>query len=105
MDIANLSITVNKTSINGKMYDVLSYDEYVRVYGEIPITYKDPKIDKTTAIMKAKAYLAAHIRDFNMGVNRAMLTEPEIDIGDIVTVENPQTVNNLIKTSKKEDPE
>ena len=29
MDIANLSITVNKTSINGKMYDVLSYDEYV----------------------------------------------------------------------------
>ena len=82
-----------------------SYDEYVRVYGEIPITYKDPKIDKTTAIMKAKAYLAAHVRDFNMGVNLSMLTEPEIDIGDIVTVENPQTMNNLIKTSKKKDPE
>lgn len=29
MDISKLSITVNKTSINGKMYDVLSYDEYV----------------------------------------------------------------------------
>lgn len=82
-----------------------SYDEYVRVYGEIPITYKDPKIDKTTAQMKAKAYLAAHVRDFNMTVNLTMLTEPDIDIGDIVTVENPQTLNNQIRIAEGRDPE
>lgn len=81
------------------------YDEYVRVYGEIPITYKDPKIDKTTAEMKAKAYLAAHVRDFNMGINLTMLTEPEIDIGDIVTIDNPKTLNNKIRKSKGLDPE
>ena len=82
-----------------------SYDEYVKVYGEIPITYKDPKIDKTTAQMKAKAYLAAHVRDFNMTVNLTMLTEPDIDIGDIITVENPQTLNNQIRVSEGRDPE
>lgn len=82
-----------------------SFDEYVRVYGEIPITYQDPKIDKTTAQMKAKAYLAAHLRDFNMGINLTMLTEPEIDIGDIVTVDNPKTLNNKERISKGKDPE
>lgn len=82
-----------------------SFDEYVRVYGEIPITYKDPKIDKTTAIMKAKAYLAAHVRDFDMTVNLSMLTNGDIDIGDIVTVDNPQTLNNKIRVSKNRDPE
>ena len=82
-----------------------SYDEYVRVYGEIPITYKDKGIDKTSAQMKAKAYLAAHVRDFNMSINLSMLTEPEIDIGDIVTVENPQTMINQTRISQKRDPE
>lgn len=82
-----------------------SFDEYVRVYGEIPITYKDPKIDKTTAIMKAKAYLAAHVRDFNMSVNLAMLTDGDIEIGDIVTVDNPLTLNNQIRASENRDPE
>lgn len=82
-----------------------SYDEFVRVYGEIPITYKDPKINKTTAIMKAKSYLAAHVRDFGMTVNLSMLNNGDIDIGDIVTVENPQTLTNQIRKSKNRDPE
>lgn len=82
-----------------------AYDEFVRVYGEIPITYKEPKIDKTTAQMKAKAYLAAHVRDFEMTVNLSMLTEGDIDIGDIVTVDNPLTENNKKRRQQKRDPE
>ena len=82
-----------------------SYDDFVRVYGEIPITYKDPKVNKTTAQMKAKAYLAAHIRDFGMTVNANILDNGDIDIGDIVTLENPKTLTNQIKVSKKLDPE
>lgn len=82
-----------------------SYDEFVRVYGEIPITYKDPKIDKTSAQMKAKAYLAAHVRDFGMTVNATILDNGDIDIGDIVTLENPQTLNNKIRISNGLDPE
>lgn len=82
-----------------------TFDEFVRVYGEIPITYHDPKIDKTSAIMKAKAYLAAHVRDFEMTVNLSMLTNGNIEIGDIITVDNPLTMNNKIRTEKKLDPE
>lgn len=82
-----------------------SFDEFVRVYGEIPITYEDPKIDKTSAIMKAKAYLAAHVRDFEMTVNLTMLTNGDIEIGDIITCENPMTLNNQIRASKNIDPE
>lgn len=82
-----------------------SYDDFVRVYGKIPITYKEPKLNKTSAIIKAKAYLAAHIRDFEMCVNLSMLTNGNIDIGDIVTVDNPQTLMNKTKMAKKLDPE
>lgn len=82
-----------------------AYDDYVRVFGEIPITYKEPKADKTTAQMKAKAYLAAHVRDFNMSINLSMLTEGDIDIGDIVTVNNPKTYNNDRRIGKGLDPE
>lgn len=82
-----------------------SYEDFVTVYGEIPITYKEPKLDKTSAIMKAKAYLSAHIRDFEMTVNLSMLTKGNIDIGDIVTVENPKSYVNQQKALKKVDPE
>ena len=82
-----------------------SYDDFVRVYGKIPITYKEPKLDKTSAIMKAKAYLAAHVRDFDMNVNLSMLTNGNIDIGDIVTVENPLTYTNNIRKSQGREPE
>lgn len=82
-----------------------SYDEFVRVYGEIPIRYKHPTLDKTNAIAKAKAYLAAHIRDFNMVVNLTMLADGDIDIGDIITVENPQTMNNANRIAHNRDPE
>ena len=82
-----------------------SFDQFVRSFGEMSIRYKEPKIDKTTAVMKAKAYLAAHLRDFEMEVKATILTEPDIDIGDIVTLDNPQTMHNKLKTSEGGDAE
>lgn len=82
-----------------------SFDDLVRIYGEVPITYKEKKINKTTAQMKAKAYLAAHLRDFELSVQGTILSEPNIDIGDIVTINNPQTMQNDYKRAKGLKPE
>ena len=82
-----------------------SFDSLVRVYGEVPITYHDPTIDKTTAIMKAKAYLAAHLRDLEMMVTTTMLTKAGVDIGDIVSIENPLTLTNKNRAIEGRDPE
>ena len=83
-----------------------SYEDYVRVYGEVPITYDEPTIDKTTAIMKAKAYLAAHIRDFEMVVKATLLHDGDIDVGDIVTLDNPMTLRDKYrKETENRDPE
>ena len=83
-----------------------SYEDLVRVYGKVPKTYKEKKLDKTSAIMKAKAYLAAHVRDFDMSVKANLLHDADIDIGDIVTLENPQTMKNQYrKDEQNRDPE
>lgn len=82
-----------------------SYDDLVQVFGEVSITYKDPKVDKTTAIMKAKSYLAAHLRDMEVFVKATILSEPDIDIGDIVTIENPKTMKDTKRKSQGKDPE
>lgn len=83
-----------------------SYDDLVRIYGKVKKEYKDKKLDKTSAIMKAKAYLAAHVRDFDMSVKAKLLHEPEIDIGDIVTLENPMTMRDQYrKDYEHRDPE
>lgn len=82
-----------------------SFDDFVRVYGEVPITYHEPTIDKTTAIMKAKAYLAAHLRDLEMMVTTTMLTKAGVDIGDIVSIENPLTLTNKNRAIEGRDPE
>lgn len=88
---------------NGEVKE--TFDDLVRVYGEVPITYEDKKVDKSTAVMKAKAYLAAHLRDLEMTVNTTMLADADIDIGDIITIENPKTFVNKNKIAKKLDPE
>lgn len=88
---------------NGQVKE--SYEDFVRVYGEVPITYNDPSVDKTTAIMKAKAYLAAHLRDLEMMVKTTMLTDADIDIGDIVTIENPMTMKDKVRMGEGRDPE
>lgn len=83
-----------------------SYEDLVRVYGEVKIDYYEKKLDKTTAQMKAKAYLAAHVRDFDMSVKANLLWDGDIDVGDIVTIENPLTMRDKIRVEKeKRDPE
>lgn len=79
--------------------------DLARIYGEVSITYHDEKIDKTTAQMKAKSYLAAHLRDFELTVEGTILTEPNIDIGDIVTLKNPHTYLSKQKTATGGTPE
>lgn len=83
-----------------------SYEDLVRVYGEVPITYDESKLDKTSAIMKAKAYLAAHIRDFEMTIKANILWDGDIDIGDIITIENPMTMRDKYRVETEgRDPE
>ena len=83
-----------------------SYEDLVRVYSEVAIDYYEPKLDKTSAIMKAKAYLAAHVRDFEMSVKAKVLHDGDIDIGDIVTIENPLTMRDHTRKYKEgRDPE
>lgn len=83
-----------------------SYEDLVRVYGKVPITYKEKTLDKSSAIMKAKAYLAAHVRDFDMSIKANLLHDADIDIGDIVTLENPMTMRDQYrKDEEKRDPE
>ena len=96
--------TVNVNYNGGTVTE--SYEDLVRVYGEVPITYDDKTVDKTTAIMKAKAYLAAHVRDFEMTVKATILHDANIDIGDIVTIENPMTMRDSYRQGlEKRDPE
>lgn len=95
--------TVKVNYSNGSVTE--SYEDYVRVYGEVLIEYDEPNIDKTTAIMKAKAYLAAHVREFDMTVKGTILHKAGIDIGDIVTLENPLTLRDEIRESEGRDPE
>lgn len=79
--------------------------DLAHIFGEVSITYKDKKVDKTTAQMKAKSYLAAHLRDFELTVEASMLTEGNIDIGDIVTLDNPHTLPNKAKSAQGGLPE
>ena len=75
----------------GKVYE--QFDDLVDVYGVQVKTYNDKTLSKSQAQAKAKAYLAAHVRDFNMGINASVL-ENGIDIGDIVTLKNPMTYHS-----------
>lgn len=83
-----------------------SYEDLVRVYGIVKIEYYEKTLDKTSAIYKAKAYLAAHVRDFEMSVKANLLHDADIDIGDIVTLDNPQTMRDSYRKDwEKRDPE
>lgn len=95
--------TVKVVYKNGTVKE--SFSDLVRIYGEVAITYKEKTLDKTTAQMKAKAYLAAHLRDFELSVQATILSEPNIDIGDIVTLDNPLSMQNATKTAEGGLPE
>ena len=82
-----------------------SFQDLVRIYGEMPITYKEKDLTKSMAQMKAKAYLAAHIRDYGMTIKCSILHDGGIDVGDIVTLENPLTLRDAIRKSEGKLPE
>lgn len=82
-----------------------SYQDLVSVYGEQPITYRHTTMDKYQAQSVAKAYLAAHVRDFGMTISAKVLHDGGIDIGDIVTLENPQTMKDYINVQEGMLPE
>lgn len=70
-----------------------SYEELVKVYGEIPITYKEPNLDHDAALLKAQAYLSAHIRDFGMDLHATVLYTGKIVPSTFVRLKNPLTMS------------
>lgn len=95
--------TVNVVYSGGTVTE--TYEDLVRVYGVMAKTYYDKKLTKTQAQAKAKAYLAGHIRDFGMSIKCSILHNPSLDIGDIVTLENPLTLRDAAKKINKGPPE
>lgn len=73
-----------------------SFEDLVRVYGEIPITYKEKKLDYQGAQLKAQAYLAAHVRDFGMQVRFSMLYTGKITVASFIKVQNPMTMSETL---------
>ena len=80
--------------VNYRNGSVLAENEdLVRVFGQMPITYDEPKLTKTQAEAKAQAYLSAHIRDFGMTVKVTALHTGKIQVGSFIKLRNPQTMS------------
>ena len=69
------------------------YDDLVKVFGEIAITYNEPKLDYETAMLKAQAYLSAHIRDFGMELKATILHTGKIIPSTFIKLKNPLTMS------------
>lgn len=79
---------------NGKLKR--AFDDLVRVYGEIPITYEEPDLNREGAQLKAQAYLAAHVRDFGMEVRATILHTGKITVASFIKVQNPLTMSESL---------
>ena len=95
--------TVNVVYSGGVITE--TYEDLVRVFGVMAKTYYDKTLTKSQAQAKAKAYLAAHIQEFGMEIKCSILHNPAIEIGDIVTLENPMTLRDAVKKVNKGLPE
>lgn len=73
-----------------------SFEDLVRVYGEIPITYEEKDLNYEAAQLKAQAYLAAHVRDFGMQVRATILHTGKITVASFVKVQNPLTMSESL---------
>ena len=73
-----------------------SFEDLVRVYGEIPITYEEKGLNYEAAQLKAQAYLAAHVRDFGMTVKFTMLYSGKITVASFIKVQNPLTMSESL---------
>ena len=70
------------------------YDDLVRVYGEVKITYEEPDLSYDAAVLKANAYLSAHVRDFGMDVQVSVLHTGKLYAGSFIKIKNPQTMSD-----------
>lgn len=91
--------TVNVVYKNGVWKE--QFSDLVDIYGEVSITYTHKNFTKEQAKQQAKTYLAAHLREFNMEINASILHDGSIDIGDIVTLENPLTLRDSRKNNSE----
>lgn len=73
-----------------------SFDDLVRVYGEVPITYNEPNLNYEGAQLKAQAYLAAHVRDFGMELRATILYTGKIIPSSFIKVLNPLTMSESL---------
>ena len=73
-----------------------SFDDLVRVYSEIPVTYEDKELDYEGAQLKAQALLSAHVRDFGMQVRFTILYTGKITVASFVKVQNPLTMSESL---------
>ena len=73
-----------------------SFEDLVRVYGEVPVTYKEKDLDYAGAQLKAQAYLAAHVRDFGMQVRATILHTGKITVASFIKMQNPLTMSDTL---------
>ena len=73
-----------------------SFEDLVRVYGEVPITYEEPNLTYAAAQLKAQAYLAAHVRDFGMEIKATILYTGKIIPSSFIKVMNPLTMSESL---------
>lgn len=69
------------------------YDDLVKIFGEIKITYEEKNLDYEAAMLKAQAYLSAHIRDFGMELKATILYSGKITPSNFIKLKNPLTMS------------
>lgn len=82
-----------------------SYNDLVRAFDEVPYEVEYDTASKEAAQMKAKALLAAQLREHQMSVTGRILYDGDLDVGDILTFENPLTLKDQIHIANGEEPE
>ena len=70
-----------------------AYDDLVRIYGEVKITYEEPDLSYDGAMLKSQAYLSAHVRDFGMEVKASILYSGKILPSTFIKIKNPLTMS------------
>ena len=73
-----------------------SFEDLVRVYGEIAVTYEEKSLNYEAAQLKAQAYLAAHVRDFGMEIKATILYTGKICVSNFIKIQNPLTMSESL---------
>ena len=71
-----------------------AYDDLVRVYGEVKVTYDEKDLSYDAAVLKANAYLSAHVRDFSMEVEASVLHTGKLYASSFIKIKNPLTMSD-----------